>query len=71
MKIKLNRELSEGLQIRQLKARQVINWLVNSEGFTSNKSIECSSLSDLSIQGKAIIGAQFDTILNNIHIELK
>ena len=53
MKIKTNQEISKGYLSNNLKAKNVIAYLVKN-GFTTKKEIEKTALSELDYQGQKI-----------------
>jgi len=71
MKIKLNSELGKALRLRKMKASALVQWLVNEHGFSTLKDILSTSLADLSLSGKSLESATFDTYTETIIIKLK
>jgi|18_taG_2_1085343.scaffolds.fasta_scaffold43136_3 hypothetical protein len=71
MKIKLNSELGKALRLRIMKASALVSWLVNEHGFSTSKDILIASLADLSLGGKSLESATFDTYTETLIIKLK
>ena len=68
MKISTNEEIKKSYLSNNLKAKDVISFLIN-EGFKTEKEIEKTSLSELDFKGKKIKNVSLN--LNYININLK
>ena len=69
MKVELSKEIQDKVEAGKLKSSELVGFLIG-YGFDSSKSLNESSLSDLSIDKKKVVGAKFDRFSGYIHINL-
>ena len=70
-RIKLTKELKEALKTRTMKAVDLITWLVNENGFKASMPLNEASLSALTLEGRSVAKAAFDTFTNEVELTLK
>jgi len=68
MKIKLNKEISQGLKVFKLRTVDVILFLI-SKGFETKKEPFSTSLQELTFENKKVKKCFFDTCENTIIIK--
>ena len=69
MRVKLSKDIQDKVEAGKLKASELVGFLIG-YGFDSIKSLNESSLSDLSMDNKKVTGAKFDRLSGYIHIRL-
>lgn len=67
--VKLSQEIREKAEAGKLKASELVSFLIG-YGFDSNKPLNETSLSDLSISGQRVTGGQFDRFTGYLHLNL-
>lgn len=68
MKILTNQEIKDGYLSNNLKAKTVIKYLIES-GFSTNKEINKTSLSELNYQGQKIDNVSLNSDYININFK--